>query len=450
MNDQMLDGFNARARDVIVLAEKEARILNHGYVGTEHILLGLIRKGDGIAIKALESLGISLEAVRQQIEGTISPGQNTPYGPIPFTARATRVLDLSRREARQRKDNYIGTEHILLGLIGEGGGAAAQVLVKLGANLNQVRQQVTELREGKMSAWGGRPPPAGPVRRPLPVQPASLVLDRCGQNLTREAKQGRLYPVIGREPEIEQVIQVLSRTARNNPVLVGGTATGRASVIAGLAQRIAAGEVPEIIKDKQLYVLDQGALDEVGQTGNVRDAELRNRIQELVAPFGLHAYEETISDGRFGQEPALGAPRPATAAAWWDTGRQAGGTARTPHRRLSDLHVLAAVLQESRARDNIIVFIDEIPEVADAAAVGAGTDSSILTPVLGGKLQVIAAVTAERYRESIAKDQALSPWVQPVQVSEPTTSYTIGMLKIALRAAAQTRIPSHHYLGHHG
>ena len=449
MNDQMLDGFNARAQDVIVLAEKEARILGHNYIGTEHILLGLIRKGDGIAILALQSLGISLEAVRQQIEGIIGPGQHPPHGPIPFTPRATRVLDLSRREARQRKDNYIGTEHILLGLIGEGNGAAAQVLVKLGANLNRVRQQVTELREGKMNAWGGCPPPVSPVY-PLPVQPASLVLDRCGQNLTRQAKQGRLYPVIGREPEIEQVIQVLAGTARNNPVLVGGTAAGRACVMAGLAQRIAAGEVPEIIKDKQLYVLDQDALAAVSQAGNVRDAELRNRIRELVTPFGLDAYldayEETISNGRFGQEPALGAQRPATAAAWWDAERQGSGTARTPHRKLSDLHVLAAVLQESRTRDNIILFIDELPEVADAAAV----DTSILTSVLGGKSQIIAAATAERYRESIAKDQALSPWIQPVHVSEPTISYAIGMLKIALRATAQARIPSHHYLAHHG
>src|ERR671931_437244 len=215
----MFERFTDRARRVVVLAQEEARMLNHNYIGTEHILLGLIHEGEGVAAKALESLGIALEGVRQQVEEIIGQGQQAPSGHIPFTPRAKKVLELSLREALQLGHNYIGTEHILLGLIREGEGVAAQVLQKLGADLNRVRQQVIQL--------------------------------------PREAK---LDPVIGREKEIERVMQVLSRRTKNNPVLIGEPGVGKTAIVEGLAQDIVKGDVPETLKGKQIYTLDLGAL----------------------------------------------------------------------------------------------------------------------------------------------------------------------------------------------
>ncbi|MFZ0079257.1 MAG: Clp protease N-terminal domain-containing protein, partial [Trebonia sp.] len=213
----MFERFTDRARRVVVLAQEEARMLNHNYIGTEHILLGLIHEGEGVAAKALESLGISLEAVRQQVEEIIGQGQQAPSGHIPFTPRAKKVLELSLREALQLGHNYIGTEHILLGLIREGDGVAAQVLVKLGADLNRVRQQVIQLLHG----YQGKEPSGSAASGSTEAAPStSLVLDQFGRNLTQGAREGKLDPVIGREKEIERVMQVLSRRTKNNPVLV--------------------------------------------------------------------------------------------------------------------------------------------------------------------------------------------------------------------------------------
>jgi ATP-dependent Clp protease ATP-binding subunit ClpC len=251
----MFERFTDRARRVVVLAQEEARMLSHNYIGTEHILLGLIHEGDGIAAKALESLGISLEGVRAQVEEIIGQGQQAPSGHIPFTPRAKKVLELSLREALQLGHNYIGTEHILLGLIREGEGVAAQVLQKLGADLNRVRQQVIQLLsgyQGKEAQTAGTAPEAAPS--------SSLVLDQFGRNYTQAAKEGKLDPVIGREKEIERVMQVLSRRTKNNPVLIGEPGVGKTACVEGLAQAIVRGEVPETLKDKQIYSLDLGAL----------------------------------------------------------------------------------------------------------------------------------------------------------------------------------------------
>ncbi len=251
----MFEKFTDKARRVVVLAQEEAKLLNHNYIGTEHILLGLIHEGEGVAAKALEALGINLEQVREQVQDIIGQGQQSPSGHIPFTPRAKKVLELSLREALQLGHSYIGTEHLLLGLIREGEGVAAQVLTKLGADTNKVRQQVIQLLSGyqgkeSVSVGGDAQPQAK----------GSTILDQYGRNLTHAAAEGKLDPVVGREKETERVMQILSRRTKNNPILIGEPGVGKTAVVEGLALAIVAGKVPETLRGKQLYTLDMGSL----------------------------------------------------------------------------------------------------------------------------------------------------------------------------------------------
>jgi ATP-dependent Clp protease ATP-binding subunit ClpC len=364
----LFERFTDRARRVVVLAQEEARLLNHNYIGTEHILLGLIHEGEGVAAKALESLGISLEAVRSQVEEIIGQGGSSPSGHIPFTPRAKKVLELSLREALQLGHNYIGTEHILLGLIREGEGVAAQVLVKLGADLSRVRQQVIQLLSG-YSGPGSQGEKSGATTSPggsTEGQPSgSLVLDQFGRNLTQQAREKKLDPVIGRHREIERVMQVLSRRTKNNPVLVGEPGVGKTAIVEGLAQKIVANDVPETLRGKQLYTLDLGAL--------VAGSRYRGDFEER----------------------------------------------------------LKKVLKEIRTRGDIILFIDELHTLVGAgAAEGAIDAASILKPMLArGELQTIGATTLDEYRKHLEKDAALERRFQKITVDEPTVAHTIEILK---------------------
>ncbi|MGH8871552.1 MAG: ATP-dependent Clp protease ATP-binding subunit [Acidimicrobiia bacterium] len=255
----MFERFTDRARRVVVLAQEEARLLNHNYIGTEHILLGLLNEGEGIAAQALESLDIDLASVREEVVKIIGQGQQSPSGHIPFTPRAKKVLELSLREALQLGHNYIGTEHILLGLIREGEGVAAQVLQQLGAELQKVRQTVIQLLSGPGGSEQQSSEPAGTGGRESSAG-GSTVLDQFGRNYTQLARERKLDPVIGRIREIERVMQILSRRTKNNPVLIGEPGVGKTAIVEGLAQRIVAKDVPDNLQGKNLYSLDLGAL----------------------------------------------------------------------------------------------------------------------------------------------------------------------------------------------
>jgi ATP-dependent Clp protease ATP-binding subunit ClpC len=363
----LFERFTDRARRVVVLAQEEARLLNHNYIGTEHILLGLIHEGEGVAARALESMGISLESVRSQVVEIIGQGSQAPSGHIPFTPRAKKVLELSLREALQLGHNYIGTEHILLGLIREGEGVAAQVLQQLGADLPKVRQTVIQLLsgvQGEESAPSGHPGGSGRSESSA-SSTGSTVLDQFGRNMTQLARERKLDPVIGRSTEIERVMQVLSRRTKNNPVLVGEPGVGKTAIVEGLAQRIIDGDVPDTLTDKHLYTLDLGAL--------VAGSRYRGDFEER----------------------------------------------------------LKKVLKEIRTRGDIILFIDEIHTLVGAgAAEGAIDAASILKPMLArGELQTIGATTLEEYRKYLEKDSALERRFQPIQVEEPTIADTIKILE---------------------
>ena len=356
----MFEKFTDKARRVVVLAQEEAKLLNHNYIGTEHILLGLIHEGEGVAAKALEALGINLEQVREQVQDIIGQGQQSPSGHIPFTPRAKKVLELSLREALQLGHSYIGTEHLLLGLIREGEGVAAQVLTKLGADTNKVRQQVIQLLSGyqgkeAVSVGGEVAPP----------QKGSQVLDQYGRNLSQAAAEGKLDPVVGREREIERVMQILSRRTKNNPILIGEPGVGKTAIVEGLAQAIVSGNVPETLRGKQLYTLDMGSLI----AGSRYRGDFEERLKKVTKEIRTRGDIITFID---------------------------------------EIHTLVG---------------------AGAAEGAIDAASILKPMLARGELQTIGATTIDEYRKHFEKDAALVRRFQSVLVSEPTPAMAINILK---------------------
>ena len=352
----MFQRFSDSARRVVVLAQEEARSLNHNYIGTEHLLLGLIQEGEGIAPRALEAVQINLEAVRSQVVEIIGRGSNAPSGHIPFTPRAKKVLELSLREALQLGHNYIGTEHILLGLIREGEGVAAKVLVKLGVDLERLRNQVLKM----LSDSSGTGEPGG-----AEGSQGNLLLDQFGRNLTELAAQNKLDPVIGREKEIERIMQVLSRRTKNNPVLIGEPGVGKTAIVEGLAQCITANDVPELLRGKQLYTLDLGALVAGSRYRGDFEERLKKVVKEIRGRGDIILF-------------------------------------------IDELHNLVG---------------------AGAAEGAIDAASILKPALSRGELQTIGATTRDEYRKHLERDAALERRFQPIAVDEPTVDHTIDILR---------------------
>ena len=362
----MFERFTDRARRVIVLAQEEARALQHNYIGTEHLLLGLIREGEGIAAKALTAKGVSLDDTRKQVEEMIGKGTAAPNGHIPFTPHAKQVLELSLREALQLGHSYIGTEHILLGLIREGEGVGTQVLIKMDVDLGELRSTTIDLIRGNSGGEKGK----GDLANAGGVadkrnQSGSAILDQFGRNLTAEAAEGKLDPVIGRTNEIERVMVVLSRRTKNNPVLIGEPGVGKTAVVEGLAQKIQAGDVPETLKGKQVYSLDLGSMVAGSRYRGDFEERLKKVLKEIKTRGDIVLF-------------------------------------------IDEIHTI----------------------VGAGSADGALGASDMLKPMLArGELQTIGATTTDEYRKYIEKDAALERRFQPIQVSEPTIAETIEILK---------------------
>ena len=348
-----------------MLAQEEARDLNHAFIGTEHILLGLIREGEGVAAKALDALGVTFDVVREKVEEAIGANTNPSPGSPPFTPRAKKVLELSLREALQLGHSYIGTEHMLLGLVREGDGVAAQVLSDLGADMARVRTQVIQMMSGQAGKESGAQSASGGQKSDPEGAGGSAVLDQFGRNLTQFAREGKLDPLVGREKEVERVMQVLSRRTKNNPVLIGEPGVGKTAIVEGLAQKIVANQVPVTLADKQLYTLDLGALVAGSRYRGDFEERLKKVLKEIRTRGDIILF-------------------------------------------IDEIHTLVG---------------------AGAAEGAIDAASILKPMLARGELQTIGATTIDEYRKHIEKDAALERRFQPVKVEQPSVAMTIDILK---------------------
>ena len=362
----MFERFTERARQVVVLAQDEARALKHNNIGTEHILLGLLREEEGLAARVLDSLDITVEDVRANVARIVGQGEEVTTGQIPFTPRAKKVLELALREALSLGHNYIGTEHILLGLVRENEGVAARILLDFDADAEKIRNEIIRMLSGpgRRSQSGGSGAPAGAAGSPE-AKKSSKLLDQFGRNLTKLATEGKLDPVIGRHTEVERMMQILVRRMKNNPVLIGEPGVGKTAVVEGLAQRISSGQVPDLLKDKQIYTLDLAAL----VAGSKYRGEFEERLKKVMKEIGQRGDIILFID---------------------------------------ELHNL----------------------VGAGAAEGAIDAASILKPALArGELQTIGATTLDEYRKYLERDSALERRFQQVRVEEPSVEDTVQILR---------------------
>jgi ATP-dependent Clp protease ATP-binding subunit ClpC len=361
----LFERFTDRARRVLVLAQEEARDLNHAFIGTEHILLGLIREGEGVAAKALDALGVTFDVVREKVEEAIGTTTNPSPGSPPFTPRAKKVLELSLREALQLGHSYIGTEHMLLGLVREGDGVAAQVLNDLGADMARVRTQVIQMMSGQSGKESGVAGASSGQKSDPDATGGSAVLDQFGRNLTQLAREGKLDPLVGREKEVERVMQILSRRTKNNPVLIGEPGVGKTAIVEGLAQMIVANEVPVTLADKQLYTLDLGALVAGSRYRGDFEERLKKVLKEIRTRGDIILF-------------------------------------------IDEIHTLVG---------------------AGAAEGAIDAASILKPMLARGELQTVGATTIDEYRKYIEKDAALERRFQPVKVEQPSVAMTIEILK---------------------
>jgi ATP-dependent Clp protease ATP-binding subunit ClpC len=351
----MFNRFTERARKVIILAKEEARRFNHDYIGTEHILLGLVREGEGVAASVLQKMGVSLEKIRLEIEKLVQPGPTTQIiGDIPFTPRAKKALELAAEEARALGHNYIGTEHLLLGFIREGEGMASQVLLNLGLDLNTLRNEVMGLLGSTLPSFG-----SSPTKTKTPA------LDAFGRNLTELARENKLDPVIGRHNEIERVIQILSRRTKNNPVLLGEAGVGKTAIVEGLAQSIVAGNVPEVLRNKRMIVLDLALM--------VAGTKYRGQFEERI--------KAVMEEIKRSQDVII---------------------------FIDELHTLVG---------------------AGAAEGAIDASNILKPALSRGEMQCIGATTMDEYRKYIEKDAALERRFQTIMVEPPSVEQTIEILK---------------------
>ncbi|HVM16733.1 MAG TPA: Clp protease N-terminal domain-containing protein, partial [Gaiellaceae bacterium] len=353
----MFERFTERARQVVVLAQDEARALKHNYIGTEHILLGLLREEEGLAARVLESLDITVEEVRAQVARIVGQGDEVTTGQIPFTPRAKKVLELALREALSLGHNYIGTEHILLGLVRENEGVAARILLDFDAE--KIRNEIIRMLSGPGRRQQGAAAAAGEKSK------SSKLLDQFGRNLTKQAAEGKLDPVVGRQTEIERVMQILSRRTKNNPVLIGEPGVGKTAVVEGLAARISSNQVPELLKNKQIYTLDLAALVAGSKYRGEFEERLKKVMKEITQRGDIILFIDELHNlvGAGAAEGAIDA---------------------------------ASILKPALAR---------------------------------GELQTIGATTLDEYRKYLERDAALERRFQQVRVDEPTIDDTVQILR---------------------